>query len=649
MEIHRDMKLKQDERLKENQFAAVTSLGAEEHELARSQLKDTDDVQQGASSELSYTGGAADGSSTAHQRMTARDRMEIHRDMKLKQDERLKEYPFTAITSIGAEEHEHDNSVDTDVSVAEQVAFTPIFDGESDQRLPRSFETNALKSWFKDLDRDRDGFVTPRDLMAWCTSASCQGLVDDADLESLFHPSLPNFNSSPATAPCLPGNDVNQEGKAVDSKPSSSSQAPFESEAPHFGIDIGQVFDIDDLVDIAASSQPVSAADSPTTSQGNKDEEEFKSSRQNSLPPEDQEHYLLIRAAQTDCLQGSSGLHEVAFTASLARRPMQAARLVLMHQLSLHTQHMKIVETCANAALLVIKTAEAAAAAAVSMADAPGQREAQRVARATTLAAKRAAARTKTAWHKMGQSLRESGNNCSEKDEAFVHELEARIKEAEAKDPRGASAHAARRALQEHFLMGARRHRILRSIEVALEVKLLAWREAEHCPSQLLELRALIPLHEVSSPASEHPASAAASAARAEMDAKTNGWIFARLPSFMDKMKSELAGPSGHLNPMIHSLDDDDYENEDGQEQGDNFEEERRAEYVTSLSVKRNKDENKDFGGSSLSGQEIAHESDFDQEVKRTTTRFEMRLAASRDQPDRKKGRTRPLSSSINL
>lgn len=69
--------------------------------------------------------------------------------------------------------------------------------------------------------------------------------------------------------------------------------------------------------------------------------------------------------------------------------------------------------------------------------------------------------------------------------------------------------YAALCALQAHFLIGAQRHRTLvLSFETALEIKLLAWREAEHRPHrhQLQQLRTLLPLRDVSPQPSLHPA-----------------------------------------------------------------------------------------------------------------------------------------------
>jgi Ca2+-binding EF-hand superfamily protein len=301
---------------------------------------------------------------------------------------------------------------------ATQVAFAPVFD-DATKHLPRTFDTEELQSWFEELDEDRDGCVTSQDLIAWCTSASWQGLMDEGDLESLFHPSLPNFNVSPA--------------KAAQSSLLSAGTSQVDIELGH------------------------------------------------NVSP--------ILAAHSASMQASRRLDESTFSAALARRPLLAARLVLVHRYSRIVKAKQLVEASANAAL---SASENVAAAAV---ESPEEKRVQVLADAAISAAQHAVAITTSVSFNMVKNHKKSDRSSVMKDDAVAQELRARMKEAETNNTLSASTQEARRALKEHFLVVAERNLTLLSIEVALEVKLLAWREAEHCPAQLQELRALIPLH----------------------------------------------------------------------------------------------------------------------------------------------------------
>lgn len=452
--------------------------------------------------------------------------------------------------------------------------------------------------------------------------------MDEADLESIFHPNLPNFSIFPTTdVSChLDGNGTQMAD--AEAAHLSSPQSASATKAPHLAISHGQVFAIDDLMGIAAPSQVISDS-SNAVSQATANDAVLSFSK-DSCDSVDKAHASLIRAAQMGALPVLCGLNESTFSAALVRRPLLAARLALMHRFHQGVQTVLQVEACANAALPALKTAEAAAAAADFTVEAPGRRGAQAVANAAASTAKRAAAHTKSAWLKARRSLQECDKNINKRDEAIVQELESIIKEAEAKNPRGPTTHAARRALQEHFSRGAQQNRTLLSIETALEVKLLAWREVEQYPAQTKQLLALLPLHDVC----PHPAAAPAtvSKARAETNEMRNGMLPPRLPNFKEKLSESLAGSNGHLNPMIYSLDD--HDDEEDIELGS-------TEHL-SLCVENDTD----LDAVGWSGPGLAHESNFDDEVHTVTTRFEKRLAASRNQPD-KKGRTRPLSSAL--
>jgi hypothetical protein len=392
---------------------------------------------------------------------------------------------------------------------------------DAKQKSPLAFEAEALQNFFKELDKDQDGFVTPRDLITWCTSVSCQSLVDVADLESLFQASLPDFNSS-------------------------SSTAPTSSAAPHVALEVGQDSDVDDVIGVF--EEPVNVDDIDNGS--------FLMAHQAIISSLDEvPSSSLTQAAKQS--SKSNGLNEKAFSAALVRRPLLSARLVLMRRFSLAVKPMLEVEAFANEALATADTAMDAAKSELQC----------------------------VAWQDTCEILVESKKS-ADSDASVVQDLEASIKEAEAKDPRSATSHAVRRALQEHFLMVARQNRALLTIELALEVKLLAWHEAEHCPTQLQQLQALPPLYtfcpqpslaeSAAEPAvseealimhtsGSDPAAAATAAATAEADTYLKRRLKpAREPSFMEKVSGVFDGSRWHFNKMAESFDEEGGEVENG-------------------------------------------------------------------------------------
>ena len=97
------------------------------------------------------------------------------------------------------------------------------------------------------------------------------------------------------------------------------------------------------------------------------------------------------------------------------------------------------------------------------------------------IAAQHAAASAKSAIDEVlrlcghGRNHGKGGKSSGDKDDIVVLKFKSLIEEDEAKNPRGVSGYAARRALQEHFLTsGARRNLTRLTLKVALEVKLLA-------------------------------------------------------------------------------------------------------------------------------------------------------------------------------
>jgi len=291
-------------------------------------------------------------------------------------------------------------------------------DDDDDKKL--MFKAMEFEKFFDELDDDSDGFVTSHDLIAWYMQhAGCQGLINEADLESLFHPSLPDFNVQPAEAP--------------------AGGAHIVIEMKH---------------DDTASNEQVSP----------------------------------LRAAQLASQQlGAGSLDAFAFSAALKQRPLLTARLVLVHRFRCAAQANLLFEASSSAAL---SGSESLAATAVDVAE---QKRAQVLADAAISAARCAVAQTKYAWCILGQrGAGDDRGNGVVKNDVTAQELEASVKEAAASDSLSAKSQAARRALQTHFLMRAQRNLTLLLVEVALEIKLLAWREAEQYPSQVEELRGLL-------------------------------------------------------------------------------------------------------------------------------------------------------------
>jgi len=428
----------------------------------------------------------------------------------------------------------------------------PMFAAEAKQKLPRGFGQVALQRWFKELDVNGDGLVSSCDLRNWCTAANCRDLVDEADLDSLFQPSLPNFTGSPALSKRTTADNLatstEENATSLFPRTSSSSTAP--------------------LVDECANTDH----------------------RRPSVVPQ-----AFPAAMHTNSFLDSGTLNEIGLALALARRPLLAARLALIRRLSRAVQAMLVAEACSTAALTAAARAATAADRAATATLSSDQEHNQVFADTAKFAAERAAADAKFAIDEVharcgqGRSGMIKDSTSNNKDEAIVQNLEARIQEEEVIDPHGTSAYAARHALQEHFLAGARRSLTLLTIEVALEVKLLTWREAEHYSTQLAELRALPPLRpsfssqqlnsrfeatavddnfprnvqdaeegEAVSESSEQSKSESLpkTAAVSKTIAKKRA-VPARKTSFKEKLSGMMAGSSGHFKNMAQSFDDE--------------------------------------------------------------------------------------------
>lgn len=543
----------------------------------------------------------------SQKRMTMREQMAAHHAAELERDHDLKKGVHSAggVSARGYGRKSGESGI-TAAAASNRAAFTSMFDDQTKHRIPPGFDRKTLNNWFKQLDKDRDGYVTPRDLVAWCTSASCQDLVDEVDLESLFHPSLPNFSISS-------GHDL----------PQNVAREAYTSAALHVVVDDDEEFISDGPKNVGTSSltESTKAADSQ-----DKVNKIMSLLRQNANAAADKAHASLIRAAQLASLPAICGLHKRALSAALARRPLLAARFALMHRFSCAVQPVLLVEARAKTAITVATSAEAAVAAAIATATTPSRKGTETTAKTATATARQAAARTKSEWIKMScKHNNEIDKSSSEKNAAIVQELEAQIKEAEASDPRSAAAHAARYALQDHFLVGARQKHTLMSIEVALEVKLLAWREAKDCPTQLQQLHTLLPLSPKPSP---HVAAVTAKTAR-KTETKVKG-INGKTPAQRLSTWDIQTGISGRSNQMASSLDNDNEQGEYGEGTGSTI--------PASAKMKRSDEHELP----TWSSQGIARGSSLDQDMPMTTSRFERRLSAARNNAGAKRGLPAP-------
>jgi hypothetical protein len=163
--------------------------------------------------------------------------------------------------------------------------------------------------------------------------------------------------------------------------------------------------------------------------------------------------------------------------------------------------------------------------------------------------------------------------NSGKDDDTAARKIEARIEVAEANDPQGIAARAARRSLQDHFLMESRQSVTRLSIEVALEIKLLAWREAEHYPDQIQQLRALLPLSTPRTiPLSADVKIFGETTAAAEIrTTKANTKAMRRMvpvgksnPKGTSTTNSLAAARSGNFKRIVLSLDHDEIDMENG-------------------------------------------------------------------------------------
>jgi Ca2+-binding EF-hand superfamily protein/predicted DNA binding CopG/RHH family protein len=481
--------------------------------------------------------GASDVSSNrSPKRMTIKERIAVRRAAMLTEEQNFRKIDCSTATSSVASTGRRKCECSTTISAdgTERRESVPMFTTEENQKLPPGFGQVALQKWFKELDADGDGFVTCCDVRTWCAAASCQHLVDEADLESLFQTTLPNFTGPPIEALHKSTGDLTSTSarvQRVQSRPCSTTNVPQEFSEDNLSTSHGDV-------DFIARFTPVKMADLPV----------------------------------------SGSLNEVELAVALARWPTLAAQLFLIRRVSRAIQLMLLAEACAAAALTAAATAATAADWAASAP--PDQNQRARVlAMSAKSTAQQAAARARSAIAEVVASCAPSGRHHMKysgrkNNETADLDLAAKVEEAEASETQRITDHSARRALQDHLLLEARRNVTRVTIEVALEVKLLAWRKVEHYPDQIHELRALMPL----SAAGPMPLTANVDAfvpevnraveenAVAPVNAKTmKRMVPLQKRNFKAKLvRSFLASPSENFNRMVFSLDNDEIGTENG-------------------------------------------------------------------------------------
>jgi Ca2+-binding EF-hand superfamily protein len=434
---------------------------------------------------------------------------------------------------LSGQHSKHRSTSVASVAASNQPDFTPIFDAEMCEKQPRAFGQVALQKWFKELDTNQDGVVSSIDLKLWCITTGCQHLVDEADLESLFRADLPDFSSPPARVSSL-----HTVGDLTTTERSDDDEK---------------------VMRMSSHSPTVTPGRSMTLAH-------FSTSAEGPLHTESNRPVV------------SNLLNEVELAVALARRPLLAARLALMRRVSRAEQAMLHAEACATSAL----TAAGSSATANTWAAAAQhsfRERAQAAAKATRSDAHQAAVRARSAIAEVHTICGRGRNGMksskiSGEDAALMRDLEVRIEEAEADDPCGIPAYAARRALQDHFLMKARQNVTSLSMEVAMKVKLLTWREAEHYPIQLQQVRALPP----SSSANQQPPPPAKRQAYAQEEGIAGLWNMsevaveatatverheAKIPAasaqenFMSKLSTFIRSSIGHSSRMALFLDEE--------------------------------------------------------------------------------------------
>ena len=457
----------------------------------------------------------------------------------------------------------------------------PLFSaaGVTQKKLLRGFGKAALQVWFEELDLNRDGYVTARDVSFWCATASCQSLVDEADLESLFHPSLPDFSGPPASGSRPP--TVLRSAVDLMASPSelSSTRLPKLSalvDGDLFGEGQEVTFDGSDDEETKDEkcqlrqqhiAMPRPAAVVSAASPRNVKQDEVPPQMQRTKILTDEKYASLIEAVQsTSPVRG--GLTKAALATALARRPLLAARLALMHRMNRAMQATLLAEASATSALSAAANATTTAVWAATITEGtPEHDRAVIMVENATLAADRAAAQAAEAGAaalaacSTGKNLRSGRINLFE--DAAVRDLEIQV--VQAGEPYSQAAAATRRALHAQRAKGWQRSFAVLSMEVALEVKLLAWREAEHYPQQVQELRVLLPLRSAAATAGIEDEAFALEAlveqddeeiavkSDGEEEKKTvkvnakNQGVPSRRASFREKLSGAIRGHNGHL------------------------------------------------------------------------------------------------------
>ena len=445
-----------------------------------------------------------------------------------------------------------------------------------------------LQRFFAALDCDRDGFCTPRDLALWLRAAGSlgnatgaasgssgpgrtagrlsrrrrqraagegsaaedgdvtmvgdtvdddddddddddawHGMVSAADVDSLFRPDLPDFSRKPRIAPG-PSDAPRRKASRRHSGDGvgASSQAFVAARTPRSLPLSGDGASLGGAHEAALFGEGSGSDDSAESCDESCDEAEVSGSAK---------HASLIGACQEAAPRASTGgsaLHAAGLAASLARRPLLAARLHAVCRLSRGQHAAAVADLAGQRALKAAASHATARAAADSPAGAvgsPGHERLAALALAAAEASTRAAAEAvaEAAWARAecragrgsGKGKGNSSGSGGGGDPA-EQELECALAEAEAEiaNAGGSSAVAAalaaaacRRELASLRSRGVAHALAALTLEAGLQCTLLRLREAEQYPRQLKLLAALpkLPAPYGAAPRAARPFSAA--------------------------------------------------------------------------------------------------------------------------------------------
>ena len=272
-----------------------------------------------------------------------------------------------------------------------------------------------MQAFFRILDSNGDGLVTPADFKIWAKTAG-HGLLDLKDLDALFHPDLPSFKGPPQTTlratttrvaagagPHPPSSSPSYPHGSLDLEPGASS---FTNVLAGVGSSLKNVLNFDKLKDHdnmtntlledtclddfldksdddedgkngalgadailrqnslrkKAAASSAAAGEAVAAAQGSSDHQDVDLDEplNEADYQADEEHMKLVEdALAVSAVPG--GIPESVLSAALSRRPLFAAQLVLVQKLARAQEAALVASAAASAAL---STAAAAATAA---------------------------------------------------------------------------------------------------------------------------------------------------------------------------------------------------------------------------------------------------------------------------------------------